>query len=88
MTKRKLDESAVLTGFMWGALLGALIAFVRLPTAWVRFRQGLLKAEERKRLLRRVDPVTASLDEGRVLAARRRRGQTAATDDQVLSAPP
>ncbi|MFQ3646325.1 MAG: hypothetical protein SNJ54_08010 [Anaerolineae bacterium] len=75
MSKRKLDESTVLTGFVWGVLIGALVMFSRLPDAWLRRRQQLTNPAERRRLIRRIDPVTASIDEGRALAAQRRQGQ-------------
>lgn len=75
MTKRRLDESTVLRGFLWGVVIGGLWMLVRLPEAWVRFRQGLFKKQERERLIRRVDPVAVSLDEGRAFAAQRHQRQ-------------
>jgi hypothetical protein len=76
MSRPTLDETAVLVGFVWGMLLGALITFYRLPQTWVRRRQQLIDPAERKKFFRRVDPVTASIDEGRALAAQRRQGQS------------
>ncbi len=75
MSKRRLDESTVLTGFLWGVLIGALVMFYRLPDAWLRWRRRLTNPAERQQLMRRIDPVTASIDEGRALAAQRRQRQ-------------
>ncbi len=72
MSKRRLDESTVLTGFVWGVLIGAVVTFYRLPDTWLRWRQRLTNPTERQQLIRRIDPVTASIDEGRALAAQRR----------------
>jgi hypothetical protein len=75
MSKHRLDESTVLSGFVWGVLIGALVMFYHLPDAWLQWRQRLTNPAERQRLMRRIDPVAASIDEGRALAAQRRQGQ-------------
>jgi hypothetical protein len=75
MPRPTLDETTVLIGFIWGVLLGALVTFYRLPEAWLRRRQQIVDPAEREKLLRRIDPVAASIDEGRALAAQRRQGQ-------------
>lgn len=55
-----------------GVLIGVVVAFYRLPDVWVRWRQRLTNPTERRQLIRQIDPVTASIDEGRALAAQRR----------------
>jgi len=72
MSQSKLDESTVLSGFVMGAVVAAVIALFRLPDAVIRRRRQLSDPQERRKILQRPDAVNSSIEAGRALAAERR----------------
>jgi hypothetical protein len=73
MSKQRFDENSVLGGFLWGFLIGGLVALARIPSFIIERRKQLLSAEGRKQLVVANDPVANSLDVGKALAEQRRK---------------
>ncbi|MFW5691937.1 MAG: hypothetical protein ACOCX3_01155 [Chloroflexota bacterium] len=68
-----LDENKAFSGFMWGLIIGAAVAFFRGPRINIKsLSPPSLKGKQGERTMSAPDSLEASIEEGK-LAARRRR---------------
>lgn len=71
-TRNRWDESTVLGGFLWGMLIGAVVAAWRLPRAIIEQRAQLAHPQALIARMRPADTLAESLAEGKALAEERR----------------